>query len=97
MSGRVIETFFVDYDADMAQIAEKYERPEFELLVFGRFRKRGPVGTRWSSLKVDANILERAPNQSGTIELVRTRPIKPIAGSDVRLNRREQCLIKTIG
>ena len=97
MSGGVIETFFVDYDADMAQIAEKYERPELELLVFGRFRKRDPVGTRWSSLKVDANILERAPNQSGTIELVRTRPIKPIAGSDVRLNRREQCLIKTIG
>ena len=58
----MVETFFIDDDADVTQVAKEYKRSKLELLALWWGFKRGPVRARGTSLKVDANILERPPN-----------------------------------
>src|SRR2546423_6824724 len=93
----MIEAFFIDYDPDVTKIAEEHQRAELELFCFGRRSHCCPIGSRRSTLEVHADVLKRAPNQSGTIKLFRPGAIEMICRAHVRLNRSQQRLIEAIG
>ena len=60
----MIETFLVNYDSYVRQTAKENQVPELELLRFGRRAEHGPVRTRGTALKINADILKRAPHQT---------------------------------
>ena len=64
MPGRVIETLFINDDADVSQVAEEDKCAECELLVFPRRFKRRPIGTRRTPLEIDADVLKSTPHQT---------------------------------
>src|SRR5690349_1220576 len=69
----VIETVRVRDDSDVGQAVEEDERAELELFVFARRRKAGPVSACAAAREVNADLLECAPDETGTIEHVRPR------------------------
>jgi len=60
----MIETFFIGNDANVRETAEKNQRSELELLFPWRRSERGPIGSRWATVKIEAGFLKRAPHKS---------------------------------
>jgi len=84
----MIETFLINDDPDVRQIAEEHQRTEFKFFVLRRNFERRPIRTRRAALEIHADVLERTPNQTGTIKLLRPSAIEMIRSAEVRLNRR---------
>ena len=91
----MIETFLVNYDSHVRQAAEENQVAKLELFTFGRRAERGPVRTSGSALKIYADVLKRAPNQTRTIEGLRARAIEVVSRAYMRFERGQQLLVKT--
>src|SRR6185369_4189287 len=62
--------------------------------VFCRRGKRGPIRSSRPALKIDANVVEGAPDQTGTIKCFRTGCVEAVSCSEVRLDRGQQLRLK---
>src|SRR5437867_2288674 len=96
MSRGMVEAFFVDYDSDVRQTAEENHVAKLELFAFGRRAERRPVRTRGSALKIYADVLERPPNQSRTIECLGTGAIEVVSRANVRFKGDQQLIVKAL-
>ena len=80
----MIEAFVVNYDSDVRETAEENQVAKLELFALGRRAERGPVRTRGTALKIYADVLERAPNQTRTVERLRAGAIEVVSRAYVR-------------
>ena len=64
----VVETVLIRDNPYVGQVIEEDERSELIFLILARGSKSSPIRTGTTSIKICAEIMEGAPNKTGTVE-----------------------------
>ena len=83
----MIKAFFVDDDADVSESVKKDQRAEFESFVARDGFELVPVIAGAGTLKAESRLLKNHPDQTGTIDAVKSGRAVAIGNAEFGIHR----------